>query len=55
MKTAPPGWLPSVGADPEALINSDHPATAEFAQSLRQICGDHIAFRNLDVAAAAQM
>jgi hypothetical protein len=38
-----------------AMANSDHPATAEFAQSLRQMCGDHITFRNLDVAAAAQM
>lgn len=38
-----------------AMTNSDHPATAEFAQSLRQICGDDITFRNLDVAAAAQM
>jgi hypothetical protein len=38
-----------------AMTNSDHPATAEFAQSLRQICDDDITFRNLDVAAAAQM
>jgi hypothetical protein len=38
-----------------AMTNSDHPATAEFAQSLRQICDGDITFRNLDVAAAAQM
>ena len=38
-----------------AMTNSDHPATAEFAQSLRQICEGDITFRNLDVAAAAQM
>ena len=38
-----------------AMTNSDHPATAEFAQGLRQICGDDITFRNFDVAAAAQL
>ena len=38
-----------------AMTNSDHPATAEFAQSLREICDNDITFRNLDVVAAAQL
>jgi hypothetical protein len=38
-----------------AMANSGHPATAAFAQSLRQICGGDITFRNLDVAAAAHL
>ena len=39
----------------EAMANSDHPATAQFATELRETCGDGLVFRNLDVVAAARM
>ena len=38
-----------------AMSNSDHPATAQFAQSLREICGDELTFRNLDVVDTAHL
>ncbi len=37
---------------PAAMANSDHPATAEFAQRLGKLCDDEPTFRNLDVRRA---
>lgn len=36
-----------------AMANSDHPATAEFADRLRKLCEGDPTFHNLDVRAAA--
>lgn len=38
-----------------AMANSDHPATAEFADALDKICDDGVIFRNLDVVVATRL
>ncbi|HXR69844.1 DUF1059 domain-containing protein [Actinocrinis sp.] len=37
---------------PEAMANSDHPATAAFVKELQAICTGEPSFRNLDVRTA---
>src|SRR5579872_1761691 len=39
----------------EAMANSGHPATTEFAAALNKICDDGIVFRNLDVIASKRL
>jgi hypothetical protein len=36
-----------------AMENSNHPATSGFARELKELGGDSVVFRNLDVVAAA--
>ena len=39
----------------EAMANSAHPATAEFAAAVKQISTQELIFRNLDVSIARQL
>ena len=39
----------------EAMANSEHPATAEFAAAVNQISTQELIFRNLDVTVARRL
>jgi hypothetical protein len=39
----------------DAMANSELPETADFAQRLRQLCDEPMAFRNLDVRSVEEM